>query len=124
MTRTDYYAARRAIRVHHVASRIEMKACELADSPMWAAREEGYRQRARHEMLIARLPKSKPCAVAALLAFQSLRRALVNKQIAARKSAERQAERDRMTRMPGECVLDFIDRKCGYVRDTQLWSAA
>ena len=114
MTRTDYYAARRAIRVHHVASRIEMKACELADSPMWAAGEESQRQASRLAWLQAALPQPKKTEIAALLHFQRVRRAVVNKRIRERKAAALQAERAQMTRMPGEPLLDFIDRKCGF----------
>lgn len=114
MTRHEYRALRSAIRAHRTSAAISIKACEYADSPMWAAREESQRQASRLVWLQAALPQPKKTEIAALLHFQCVRRAVVNKRIRERKAAALQAERAQMTRMPTESLLDFVDRKCGF----------
>lgn len=115
LTRRQYYALRRAIRMHPTIARLAIRACDYADSPMWAAREESYRQAANLVALKSRLPVARETPMAALLKFQSARRDAVLIRVHERKHAAARAARNALVREPGESLPAYVARKCGFV---------
>lgn len=118
MPRERYHALRRALRRAHLDNANAICACEFADSPSWAMREEAKRGEARIRGIAMQIPTSRdPLGFAVMHENWQRRRGHVLVRVRTRRAVALQAKRAAMVRAPGENLLDFIDRKCGFVPD-------
>lgn len=118
MNRATYAALAHALRQAHHDCASAICAAEFADSPSWAMREEAKRGAYRIQAIRQQLPVPRdPLGFRVMHENWNRRRSHVNARVRGRREAALKARRAAMVRAPGEPLLAFVDRKCGFVRD-------
>jgi hypothetical protein len=118
MNRATYTALSHALRQAHHDCAGAICAAEFADSPSWAMREEAKRGAYRIQGIRMQLPVPRdPLGFAVMHDNWRIRRSHVLSRVRGRREEALKARRAAMVRAPGESLLDFIDRKCGFVKD-------
>lgn len=121
MKRVTYYALAHALRQARHDGSADVCAAEFADSPGWAMREEARRAASRIQSVARQLPVSRdPLGFAVMHENWRRRRGHVFARVRQRRAEALQRKRAAMVREPGEGLLEYIDRKCGFVRDAAL----